>query len=778
METSQKKPMNKFLKFVLVCVCIVAGLFIVLLGIAAVIIPVKYPPAKMKAIATQWFADNLHHQLSIGDIHFNIFSGFEIKDLKVSNRAGWNPSPLVSAKDISISYHLFPLLWGQVSLGEVRLNQPDILVERRGLNSFNFNDMMGAASEASPAPVVAPSSKSDKPVKDKIKGSNKLKSHATLPDSERNQASEFYFAPSAWADTNTSSGKSSSSLNYTVGSVNIIHGKMLYLDETTGASQSYNLKDLNLNVKNISTIGGKTSLTLSTPLDYNNMVYQLSMKASFRYYLASQSLKELKLDGQVNDLGFGLSGSAEDMTVNITPDMDGNASLDMLKFSGLVPKNLSSMPQGLSLTGPAKVKFHLGGNKKKGLELSGTADGSELAIQYKDLFIKKSNTTCKIDFKSVMGDNFYELPSFTVTYQDWSLDGSFRYENGSSYTCKLNSKALPLKGLSDMVPRLKKATFDGETSLNVTLSQNLNKDKSFRANGQVNIKDVGITLPDEPYLEKLNAVINFDNTVVKIPSATFQSFDGSGAIGVTVNLASSAYLYSLSLKGVNAQKAVNTCVDVYVTSNPQADKDKLFGTMNFAYKGSGKGFSAAEATASQLGSGNFSIENAKIKGVSAITAINKYFKDSSDEMAFDQIIGTLGMKSKVFSNTVNTTGKVGTIRETGGVNVATMSYSPDMRIQCDVKKEFLNSDAILSALPGEVKGLVKNLDWFVDDKGNIPVDIKMTGLVSAKNWTYDWTRLINNVKKHLSNAATKAVQNAAQQGVQNLGNKLKGLFGH
>ncbi len=780
MET-QKKPMNKFLSFILVTACVVAGLFVVLLGLAAIIIPAKYPPAKIKAMAVDYLSKTLQRNVSIEDAHFNIFSGFSIKNLKIDNRPGWLTGNMFSVADIAISYHLFPLLWGQVSLGEVRVNQPQILVERRGLNSFNFSDMMGGASGAVSAPAASPASKSKAAIKTKgkVKGVKKRKSHAALPALVGNQTAEFYFVPAAWADTTASSGKSSMpSLSFSVDSVNIIHGKMLYLDESVGASQQYDLKDLNLNVKNISTIGGKTSLTLSTPLDYNKMVYQLSMKASFRYYLASQSLKELKLDGQVNDLGFGLSGSAEDMTGNLTPNMDGNASLDMLKFSGLVPKNLSAMPQGLSLTGPAKVNFHLGGNKKKGLELSGTADGSELAIQYKDLFIKKANATCKIDFKSIMGDNFYELPSFTVTYQDWTLEGSFRYENGSSYTCKLNSKALPLKGISDMVPRLKKATFDGETSLNVTLSQNLNKAKSFRANGQVNIKDVGITLPNEPYLQKLNAVIHFDNTLVQIPSATFQSFDGSGAIGVTVNLATAAYLYSLNLKGVNAQKAINTSVDVYVTVDPQADKDKLYGTMNLAYKGSGKGFTAAEAIASQLGSGNYSMENAKVKGYAAISAINKYFKASSDEIDFDQMVGTLGMKNKVFSYTGNLTGKVGVVRVVGGVNVATLSYSPDMKIQCDLKKDFLNSDALLAGLPGEVKRYVKNVDWLADDNGNIPVDIKMTGLVTAKNWSYDWTRLKNNLLKKAGNEAKKAVQNAAQNGVKNLGNSLKGLFGH
>jgi hypothetical protein len=562
-------------------------------------------------------------------------------------------------------------------------------------------------------------------------------------------------------------------LNLSVSGINIVHGKMVYLDETLKPSQRYDLKDLNCEVKNFSMTGGKFSFSLSTPLESNNLSYQFSMKGTGAYFASSQTLKGLDLAGTVNDLGFKLSGDAATMNDNFTPHMDGEASLDMLKFSGLVPRNLSSMPPGLSLTGPAKVDFHLGGSMKNGLELSGTADGSDLAIAYQDLFVKTAKTTCKVNFKSVIGQNSYDLPSFSVLYQDWEVDGSFHHPPGAPWTCTVKSKALPLKGISDMVPKFKKVAFDGDMSINVSFAESKGKATPFTYNGQVAIKNVSITLPNEPYLQNLNSVIYLAGNSVRMPSATFQSFDGSGIAGVTVNLGSlPTYGYAVSLKNVNGQKAIDASIDAYVTKNPADFKDKIDGTMNLAYAGSGKGFSGDAMMASQVGSGNYSIVNSKIMNLSIIKLINQFFKDNSQDMKFDEITGNLGMKNKVFSFTANTTGNVGTIRVTDGINVVEMAYSPNMLIQCDIKKEFINSDKITSNLPGTIRDQVKNVDALADGNGNVPIDIKATGPVKDNNFSYDWTRLLNNVTKKLKDAAKALIQNK----VQDLGGQLKSLF--
>jgi hypothetical protein len=180
--------MNKFLKYILWMAGAFVGLVILLLAAAAIIIPIKYPPEKLKAMASEKLTETLHHKVTIGDVRFNILNGFKITGLKMANRAGWDPTPLVDAKVISISYDLFPLLWGQVSLGEVSLDRPEIYIERRGMNEFNFSDMTGDAP-AAPAPQAAPKvqpkaatkAKPKAKSKAKPKPKKKTKTHAALP---------------------------------------------------------------------------------------------------------------------------------------------------------------------------------------------------------------------------------------------------------------------------------------------------------------------------------------------------------------------------------------------------------------------------------------------------------------------------------------------------------------------------------------------------------------------------------------------------------------------
>jgi uncharacterized protein involved in outer membrane biogenesis len=301
-------------------------------------------------MAIEQLSKTLKRKVDVGDVRFNVLSGIEIKDLRISNRPGWTNQDFMAAKEISISYNLFPLFWGQVSLGQVKLNAPEILIERRGLSNFNFSDMADSASAALLVPVTP---------------------------------SSFSLVPAAEAAPAPDASKPSKTLMlFSIESVNISHGKLVYLDETSKDRQRYDLNDLNFIVHNISLIGGKSTFTLDAPVSANKFTYKLSIAGSYRYFLSSQSVKELQLKGTVNDLGFGLSGNALNMSTNFAPDMDGEASLEILKLSGLLPTHLSSMPDGLVMSGPAKVDFHLNGTLKDGFKLTGTANGDQLAIRY------------------------------------------------------------------------------------------------------------------------------------------------------------------------------------------------------------------------------------------------------------------------------------------------------------------------------------------------------------------------------------------------------------
>ena len=760
--------MRKFFKWVFIAAGAFVGLLAVVLLAAAIIIPRKYPPEKLKEMATQKLSEILKRQVSVGEVKFNLLSGFQIADLKVGNRRGWSENAFVSAKNISISYHLFPLLWGQVSLDEVRLDSPVILIERKGLGDFNFSDMMESAPSASPEKKAGPVASQASPA-----GGSQ-----PPPVSKESQA-----PPDPASDKTTKT-----LLLVTVGGIAINHGKVVYLDERYSPAQRSDLGDLNLKVRNISLLGQKIRFSLSTPLNYQKLSYRLALDGSCRYFFLGQTLKDIEVKGSVNDAGFEFSGDIKNITEDFSPDMKGSASLEMIKAAGLIPASVFSMPEGLVMSGAAGIEFRLGGALKEGMEFSGSADGKEMTLQYKDLFLKAAKTPFKVDFKSVIGTDYYNIPSLHAVFQDWEAECSLRHKNGGASSFELHTKALPLKGLSQAMPRFKNVIFEGNAAADVSAFEPRDDWKSLTVSGAVDFKGVGVFPPKEPhFLEGITGKAVFKDSSLQVPAITFKLLDGSGSAALNVNLAAKpiAYGYSLSVKKASAQEAINGSVDLFVTKDQAEYKDKLSGTIDLVYRGTGRGLGSEEMISNAAGTGSYTVTNAKIKNLSTVKAINGYFKDKNDEITFDKIEGTLAMKKKVFSYTANTVGKVGSIRAVGGID-ADGNYSPDMKVLCDIKRQFLDSDAVRGPLMAKLGGKVspqdvdKVVDYSCDDQGNFPIDFRFTGPASKKPGLdcLDLSRAAANALKRLLKEIEKAAGQAVSQGAQDLGKELKKLFQH
>jgi hypothetical protein len=101
----------------------------------------------------------------------------------------------------------------------------------------------------------------------------------------------------------------------------------------------------------------------------------------------------------------------------------------------------------------------------------------------------------------------------------------------------------------------------------------------------------------------------------------------------------------------------------------------------------------------------------------------------------------------------------------------TYDYAPDMKVQCDIHKDYLDSDAIKSQMPDSVRDKV-DINRLADSNGNVPLDFHFTGNAAQMPGLncLDVNRLVNNIINSYTNEVTTQVQ---QQG-QNL---LKGLFG-
>ncbi len=87
---------------------------------------------------------SLHAHLELGEISGNIFSGWEIRDVRLVTASG----PLISAQSIVIRYNLFNIPWKKIDIGEVTLNRPVITLTKAEGRGWNFEHLARDTTES------------------------------------------------------------------------------------------------------------------------------------------------------------------------------------------------------------------------------------------------------------------------------------------------------------------------------------------------------------------------------------------------------------------------------------------------------------------------------------------------------------------------------------------------------------------------------------------------------------------------------------------------------
>lgn len=135
--------MRKFIKWAGIAV----GAVLAILIVASLLLYFFLPLNAIKDYATKQLSDQLHHEVQVKGVSFNIFSGIKLTGLTVANRKGFDSAPLISADAVELKYLFWPLFSGKVIIPEINLVKPRILVEKSRRGEFNFGDMLASKSE-------------------------------------------------------------------------------------------------------------------------------------------------------------------------------------------------------------------------------------------------------------------------------------------------------------------------------------------------------------------------------------------------------------------------------------------------------------------------------------------------------------------------------------------------------------------------------------------------------------------------------------------------------
>lgn len=121
---------------------VVASLIIAVV-IATVALSRMVNTTLIKEQAHAWVKDNLQRELTIkGDLHWRLLPNLSLRadDIQLSNPKGFGDNAFATAKSVSISLRLLPLLHRNIAINTIELHDADIHLQKNksGNNNWNF----------------------------------------------------------------------------------------------------------------------------------------------------------------------------------------------------------------------------------------------------------------------------------------------------------------------------------------------------------------------------------------------------------------------------------------------------------------------------------------------------------------------------------------------------------------------------------------------------------------------------------------------------------------
>jgi AsmA protein len=139
--------MNKLLKLVLV----VIGFVVVLLVVAAVVLPMVVDPNDYKDEISASVLKDTGRELTIGgEIKWTVFPslGLGLSDVTLGNRSGFGDQPMMDIGEAGASVKLMPLFKRRVEVGELKLSDVEINLIRKADGQTNWQDFTRAQAQA------------------------------------------------------------------------------------------------------------------------------------------------------------------------------------------------------------------------------------------------------------------------------------------------------------------------------------------------------------------------------------------------------------------------------------------------------------------------------------------------------------------------------------------------------------------------------------------------------------------------------------------------------
>ena len=469
---------------------IVLGSVVALLVIVLLVLEFAIDLNSYKEQVSSPIQEALQRRVDIGNISHTVLRGIgaAVEDVTISNSLE-NGSALLKVKELIAKVKLLPLLSKKISVSEILVDTPVLVLSRNQSGIWNIQDLLGTPVEAS--------QQGSQTEKDVAPDEGTEVTQIPAPGSEKQpKAQESPTEPPA-----PSSSPASDLSQYSLDSFRLNDGTVRIVDDFLGVSTELNgiegrLDDVSLNSPvrfelsaainqgNQGTFQAKGKVG-PIPADgqFKNMDVELDAAldqidlAHFKPYYQTAQLQENvpeneRLDAKVKvsgNMATQVASSAEvkvgDVQVDVegtvdepatAPKLDLRISTQEMPWENLIrllPPDIAKPLQDLGLSGLGSLTIEPKGPVSD-LGISGDFDLSQSGIQYQDLFIKPEAVTARLKFDLRLQQDSVAINTLTLTLGDVELDISGTVMNFSEpeLDLQLSSNAFPLDDLLARFP--------------------------------------------------------------------------------------------------------------------------------------------------------------------------------------------------------------------------------------------------------------------------------------------------------------------------------------
>lgn len=721
---------------------------VIILAVIAVVatIPLWFPVDKVKGLIIEQIEDKTGRDVSIKDLQFNIFKGFELKGfvMKESSRYG-TKRDFIKDESIVLKYNLLALFARELVIEKFELVSPYVAVVKEENGDFNFTDIIDKMAD-------------DKEKAAEAKTAGKSKSKPEKPA-----------APAK-------SKKASPIKNIIITSVGVSNGNFIYADYSKPKVMSLKIQNFNFDMENlVLAVVKPIGINMNCTVMYNEYKIPVSLKSSATVDMGKKS-------AALNIASFIIGGIDTNGKINITDFKDVKGSLtsvsNVKKMLEVLPPDLSAKLKDVnaSIDITNSVNFTYADKKIAFNDVLKMENGEFIYKNNKfvEKFSGKLNITSRYD---MTGSVNFLLAGNEVKIKTEA--SNIDEPADSVYRVDIYSPKFAVEYLLAMFPKKEKKKDAKEPAKKKTAMKKKDKKKLSGLPGvYLNMKADSIFYKDVT-LGKTAASIRFVDEKLYSEFA-MACYGGNVNSSAFMDINSENYTMSFDIKAVKVNNLIDDMISVIPKKEPKKKnilddiKDKVYGSMDMTSDFSGDTFSEPALTI--RGSGKFNVKNGKIAatdtGKDLAAKVGMTFL--SNEIPFDTMTsdftmakGRINIKDFKVLNGPNGENGALKIRANGWT---TVDRELDFKVETDINpKEAKQLEEYFARNLG-----IKDVSYAYDKAGWMPFDVRVYGTMTEKKYDFSQKRMTDNIGRNLA----KKAEAAGKKYIEDKGKELiKNLFG-